>query len=350
MKRPYHRSERTCADGALSFKMMGLMTGLFAVLAVTLPAADPAWWGPSGRGAINYSTGTNSGVVVNQGQVKQFTVKAAQELNADLTNNGGAGPALSNLVYGWHQDYLTNGYETNTANPYRPYKGADYDAVALGQLKYIASLIYGQLSAAGYAGLYPSWIVQDPANDNNAATVGQLKTVFNFDLSLAGPSNLTASANTSGSITLNWSVPTNNPASSYLVEQQNSDGTWSVIATITSLSQTSYTVSNLATGEQPTFQIISQNGNRFSVPAATPPDPGLTAPTNMQAVHGATDGEIDLSWFNTATDATYIYVEQSPDGINWSTIAQLPPTATSYAVTGLTVGNSYYFQLEVGNN
>jgi hypothetical protein len=55
-------------------------------------------------------------------------------MNADLTNSGGEGPALSNLVYGWAQDYLTNGYATNTANPTRPYKASDFHAVNVGLL------------------------------------------------------------------------------------------------------------------------------------------------------------------------------------------------------------------------
>ena len=45
----------------------------------------------------------------------------------------------------------------------------------VGQLKYIASLIYGQLNNAGYTGLYPPWIAPNPASDTNAANIGEGK-------------------------------------------------------------------------------------------------------------------------------------------------------------------------------
>jgi hypothetical protein len=344
MKRTCHRNERTCADGALSWKMMAWMTVAFAAVALTLPAADPGWWQQGAGGAIDFSTNNDSDVV-HQDQARQFTVRAINELNANLTNDDGASPALSNLVYAWHIDYATN-----TGNGSGPNKSSDFQTVNVGQLKNIADLVYDQLSAAGYTGLYPSWILQGTNADNDAATIGELKQVFDFDFSLANPSHLTASSNTNGTINLSWTVPAKKQTASYLVEQQNVDNTWAVIAFLTNSAQTSYTVTDLAKGEEPSFQVIAQKGRNFSVPAVTPPDAGLTMPSNMEVRHGATNGELDLSWKNNPSDATYILVEESTDGVKWNIIARLDPTADSYAVTGLTVGQSYYFQLGAGNN
>ena len=342
------------------------MAGLSALCVLTLYASDPAgwndpaWW--SNRHAVaqtvvvtnnsvvttNYAP--NNYAVANQGQLKYFTARAVAELNADLTNAGGAGTTLNTMVSNWAQDYLTNGYATNTANPTRPYKPSDLQAVNVGQLKYIASLIYGQLANAGYSGLYPSWIAQNTATDNTAANLGQLKQVFNFNFGMAGPTNLTASSNTNGTINLSWALPANNQATQYSIEQQNVDGSWKVIATLTNSAATSYAVTNLNTGEAPEFQIIAQNGSRVSLAQTTPADPGLVAPSNVNGTAGAAAGEIDLSWQNNSSDATYVIVNQSPDGVNWTPIAQLPATATSYAVTNLTVGQAYYFGVSAGNN
>jgi hypothetical protein len=154
-----------------------LVLGAVGLLAATALAADPAWW--TSRGAVN--SNTNPYAVVNQGQLKAFTAKAVQELDADLAGYGGAGSALDNLVASWHQDYATGGYG-NTSNPTPPYKSADFQAVTIGQLKQIAFLLYSRLDQAGYATALPSWIALDTSGDKSAATIGQLKTVFNLDL------------------------------------------------------------------------------------------------------------------------------------------------------------------------
>ena len=183
------RAEQTCADGALSFKMMALMTIAFGALAFSLEASQPAWW--TSRGAVNTNT-KNDNLAINESQLKQFTQKAVLELNADLTNNGGAGPTLNAMVTAWSNDYQTNGYSHTNPKP------TDLHAVNVGQLKYIARLVYGQLSAAGYTGLQPAWIVQNTNTDNYVANIGQLKTVFDWDLSAAPApvTNLTATAST----------------------------------------------------------------------------------------------------------------------------------------------------------
>ena len=300
-------------------------------------------------GAIVGTATYTPSAVATQGQLKQFTVAAVGELNADLTNTGGAGAALTNLVYGWKQDYVTNGYATNTANPTRPYKASDYQAVNVGQLKYIASLVYAQLANAGYTGLYPSWIVQNTATDNMAANIGQIKQAFNFDLSLPGATGFAASSNNNGTVNLSWTAPANNQATSYQVEQQAPNGTWQVIANLPA-SATFYAVTNLAAGESPAFQIIAQKGRSASIAQTTPVDSGLIPPSNVHGVAGPTDGEIDLSWQNNATDATYMRIEESTDGVNWSTIATPSTNLMTYPVTNLIVGQNYYFRVSAGNN
>jgi hypothetical protein len=72
-------------------------------------------------------------------------------------------------------------------------------------------------------------------------------------------------------------------------------------------------------------------------------DPSIApaAPSNGTVTPGPTAGEIDLTWVNNADNATYIVIQDSTDGTNWTTAATLTdPTATSYAVTGLTQGTA----------
>lgn len=149
---------------------------------VTGRAADPAWW--QARGAVSANATAAPYAVVNQGQLKAFTVAAVQEINADLSGAGGAGSDLNNMVTAWHQDYTNNGYATNHGNPTYPYKPADFDAVTVGQLKYVAGLLYSRLRAIGCARNYPAWLKINTSTDKALANLGQLKTVFNFDPSL----------------------------------------------------------------------------------------------------------------------------------------------------------------------
>src|ERR1700678_2831991 len=79
-----------------------LMLAASVLLVLTTYGSDPAWW--SSRGAVHAPVvTTNDGVVstnyvpndydaVTQGQLKQFTARAVDEMNANLP--GGAGTNL----------------------------------------------------------------------------------------------------------------------------------------------------------------------------------------------------------------------------------------------------------------
>ncbi len=135
-------------------------------------AASPGWW--ASRGATSVNSPNDNGPV-NQGQLKQFAQKAVLELNARIPS--GAGPELNELVIGWMQAYQDGGYSASNPLP------ADFGAVNSGQLKCIASKIHARLVFAKYETSPPAWLVQNAATDNQVVNLGQLKTVFNFDLS-----------------------------------------------------------------------------------------------------------------------------------------------------------------------
>jgi hypothetical protein len=112
--------------------------------------------------------------MANEGQLKQFTLEGVTEMNTYLLP-GGAGNDLNTLVGGWIADYGTNGYSGSNPKP------SDFQAMSVGQLKYIGGKVWTQLVAGGYTSSLPSWLVVT-STDAQAANLGQLKTVFNFDL------------------------------------------------------------------------------------------------------------------------------------------------------------------------
>jgi hypothetical protein len=242
MKNRCQQTNRSCADGALSSKLMVAMTVAFAALAITLQAAQPSWW--TSRGAVN-SNPKNDFAVVNEGQLKKITFEAVQELNASLA--GGAGSSLNSLATGWSNYYQTNGFSTN-----------DYKAINVGQVKYIASLVYPQLISSGYMTNTPAWLHTNSLVDTNLATVGQLKQVFAFEIATPQvPVNLVVQLGTT-SATLSWTDPV--ISMQYYTVQVSTDGgiTWTSLPNVagTSLSDT---ITSLTPGVTYSFRVSASN-------------------------------------------------------------------------------------------
>ncbi len=186
--------KRKQIDSATITNTLGLILGGSLVFIMAAHAADPGWWSSMGTGTQSAvmlpQVVTNSGIVttnyvpnpsgiVLEGQLKQFTARAVDALNANLP--GGAGTNLNNLVSGWSNDYATNHYGPGNINP------SDYRIVNNGQLKYIGGLAWSQLAAEGFTNSTPFWLRQDTNFDGQAALLGQLKSVFNFNFPTNAP-------------------------------------------------------------------------------------------------------------------------------------------------------------------
>jgi hypothetical protein len=252
MKIVRQQANRSCADGALSFKVMMAMTLSFGVVAISLQAAQPAWW--TSRGAIN-SSPRNDSAVVNEGQLKKFTFESVQELNADLT--GGAGSTLNSMALGWSNYYHTNGFSTN-----------DYQAMNVGQLKQIASLVYPPLISAGYMTNTPTWLHTNSLVDSNLATLGQLKQVFAFEIATPQvPVNLVVLLGTT-TATLNWADPV--ISVQYFTVQMSTDGgtTWTSLPNVAGTSF-SDTITGLTPGVDYSFRVTASNPSGSSAPSSS---------------------------------------------------------------------------------
>ncbi len=334
MKLSRQKREEICS--ATIVNSLALITLCSALFALTAMAADPSWWSSPGSGSqgavvaqqvvTNSTTGVvttnyvpNPYAVVTQGQLKQFTARAAAYLNANLTN-GGAGTNLNTMVSNWAADYSTNDY-SNPTNAYAPYNPRDFTAMTVGQVKYIGSNVWTQLVTNGYTNAIPSWL-QPTNTDNQIAVLGQLKEVFNFDLTTTLPpvTGLTATA-APGEIDLSWTLPSSGSVANILVQQQNSDGAWTTLATLSSTAN-SYAVTNLtSSGQSQAIRVVTADSfgdtNIGSAPIApNPMDPdgsGLPASWEIQ-YFGKTgidpnadpdhDGLSNLEEFLAGTDPT----------------------------------------------
>ena len=409
------RAKKSSENSSLTVEQGVLMAILFLFLAIGVEAAQPAWWTATG-GPLN-SNPSNDYQAANQGQLKQFTQKAVFYLDTNLP--GGAGPTLDNLVANWSTYYATNHYSATNPAP------QDFQVVNVGQAKYIGNLVWAQLVAAGYTNAVPAWATMNTNTDYMVANVGQIKTLFNFDLTTDSDTNglpdwweiayfgatgastgyTTNSSPDGNGLTLAQDYAQgNNPTNYY------SQGGTIIVPTISIVSGNYQTNTPGAFTAQPlVVQVVNSSGGAaltnapvtFTVTAggggvnvgldsATTPLPVTTdssghaqvyyqnasgtsatntvvaatggqlvtfteqnsnndgtfdAPDNITG-YAASPTEIDLKWVNHATSATSIIIQKSTDDVNWTTVTTLSdPTTTSYAVTGLTVGQAYYFKI-----
>lgn len=131
-------------------------------------AANPEWWLREGiiqRDVAGQPLPVQDYAVINQGQLKNFVRAAVREMNVSGLPDG-AGPVLNNLIASW----ASPGASTQ-----------DYTAVNLGQLKNTAKPFYDRLMAWGLVTAYP-W-QEGTATDYALANIGQVKNLFNWDLS-----------------------------------------------------------------------------------------------------------------------------------------------------------------------
>lgn len=133
----------------------------FLALPHLLSAAPPPWWAQ--RGVTNANPSDDK-AVANRGQLKQFALKARDELDDSLP--GGAGGTIDNLILSWRQPGVVRD---------------DLVAVSLGQLRFVGKLFHDRLIEEGYTNRYPWTPTRADDDDSAVALLGQLKKVFAFN-------------------------------------------------------------------------------------------------------------------------------------------------------------------------
>ena len=97
-------------------------------------------------------------------------------------------------------------------------------------------------------------------------------------------------------------------------------------------------------GTQDSLQVFGLTG--ASTPAQAP-----SAPANLSA-QALSGSSVELDWTDSTVSpnfATNYAIQESTDGINFTTVANAGQESTSYTVTGLNQNTTYYFQI-VGSN
>jgi titin len=171
------------------------------------------------------------------------------------------------------------------------------------------------------------------------------------------PTGASAVANTSGTVTLNWTDPPSDngsPISGYAISASPTCS-GCTFSTLTGANVTSATITGLTPGGTYNFSVTATNGSGTSNPstasnAVTIPNVP-SAPTNVSATTNA-NGSITVSWTDPANNGSPITqygVVPSPTcpGCTYTTLTGA--TLTSTTVSGLTRGTSYSFTVTASN-
>ncbi|MDR3634849.1 MAG: fibronectin type III domain-containing protein [Isosphaeraceae bacterium] len=155
------------------------------------------------------------------------------------------------------------------------------------------------------------------------------------------PAITTAMAQSDTVITLAWGDVAGE--SGFLIERSTNNGsTWTTAGTV-GTGMTTFTDTGLSESTPYTYRVTATNPAGSSAPSATrsvatqPSAPsGLTA-TAVSAT------QVNLTWTNHSSAATYDYVEQSTNGTTWTQVGSVyGTTATSYTATGPFNGSTTY--------
>ncbi len=172
----------------------------------------------------------------------------------------------------------------------------------------------------------------------------------------ARPTGLTATTgDASGEVDLSWTDPDDDTITSYSYQFRVGGGRWmSDPIPASDADTTSYTVTGLTDGTEYEFRIVARLGSIVSSPSAsataTPLNPaGPAKPTGLTATAGNT--RVDLSWTAPSGTITGYEVRRGTGSpVVWGAWAATGSTTASYAVTGLTNGTAYSFQVRAVNN
>ena len=161
------------------------------------------------------------------------------------------------------------------------------------------------------------------------------------------PASFIANSLSSTVINLSWS-DNNSGESAYKIEISTDDINWTeLITTIPDV--IFYQVTGLVETSLYYFRIQALNTlfNNPSEYAETTELTLLNAPTML--VGNSYDTEVNLSWIDNSSAETGYVIEISIDGVNWTENSTVGADITVKNITGLNVGDQYYFRVKAVN-
>jgi hypothetical protein len=169
------------------------------------------------------------------------------------------------------------------------------------------------------------------------------------------PTGLTAAAASATQINLAW-APEASTQTGFNVYESTDGTNFSQLATVSSATAASYSVTGLTAGTQYWFEVTATNTTGESAPSAVANGTTLaatqatpSAPTGLTAT-ASSQTQINLAWAAETSTQSGFNVYESTNGTTFSQLATVSTaSATSYSVTGLTAGTQYWFKLTAVN-
>ena len=166
------------------------------------------------------------------------------------------------------------------------------------------------------------------------------------------PDGLTANTVSSTEVDLSWTAPSGDLAVGYNVYEGTSPGgESSTPVNSASVTGTTFSVTGLSPGTTYYFEVTAVDAggtaSDFSTEASATTTNGPDPPTGLTA-NTVSSTEVDLSW--TAPSGVpavgyNVYEGTSPGGESSTPVNSAPVTGTTFPVTGLSGGTTYYFEV-----
>lgn len=170
------------------------------------------------------------------------------------------------------------------------------------------------------------------------------------------PSGLSATAGSDTTILLEWTDNADDEAY-FELDRSLNGSSWTTTNQIDA-DTAAHVVAGLNASTLYYFRLRAVNGDGNSAYTATasattqaPPVVGTppTAPSNFQTTAiGA--HSISMAWDDNSADETGFQIDCSPDGVAWSTIANLAANMESWTNSGLAAATTYYYRVRAVNS
>ncbi|KAK3083483.1 hypothetical protein FSP39_023775 [Pinctada imbricata] len=213
-----------------------------------------------------------------------------------------------------------------------------------------------------------TWIQIDTPRPNvTSITAGQTPGEHGVPVPMkpgAPAGKVRASSITPNSVTLSWQPPVDDggsPIKKYLLECRNKKtGDWTPIAEC-SPKTTAKTISDLIEGEDYDFRVSAENevglGKPNNLAETVTPSRPLEVPSRPEGpltTSDVTKDSVTLSWQPPHDDGgtpltSYIIDKHDLQYGGWRHAGKVPPTETSFTITGLTKGHDYNFRVYAEN-
>jgi len=194
----------------------------------------------------------------------------------------------------------------------------------------------------------PAFVTTDFLGFSRPQGAGYDIGAFEVAAGPSAPTGLTATAG-NASVSLSWTASAG--ATSYNVYRGTSSGGESTAPIATGITTTTYSDTGLTNGTPYFYEVAAVNsagtGPLSNEASATPEGAAPAAPTGLTATAGS--ASVSLSWTASTGATTYNVYRGTTSGGESATPVATGVTTTSYADSGLTNGQEYYYEVAALN-